>query len=218
MHLLCATTLLDNNRTYRRVGAAAATSGHDLSLSREPHTVSIDGGTSIKNEIMIYITNMPHQPSNMPLSKQQKVIKRDGRTEPISFDKIIWRIQSLASDLNGVDIIDIVKEVISDIYDGISTASLDDIAARQCANRSSEHPDYDTLAGRIVISSHHKDMNIRGLHKFSDVTRRLYENKDEEGLPCPLLRKDKYEFIMRNISSLENMIDYEYDYKFSFFL
>lgn len=159
------------------------------------------------------ITTSPH----MPLSKHQKVKKRDGRMEPISFDKIIWRLQSLSSDLEGVDIIDIVKEVISDIYDGITTASLDDIAARQCANRSSEHPDYDTLAGRIVISSHHKEMDIRGLKSFTQVAQRLYENKDEEGLPCPLLRQDKYEFIMRNAEELNNMIDYEYDFKFSFF-
>lgn len=143
------------------------------------------------------------------------VIKRNGNKEPVSFDKIIRRIAGLSQGLHGINIFEIVQEVISDMTNGISTKELDDISARLCANRCVDHPDYETLAGRILISSHHK--NLRDLPTFSSVVQALWENVDEEGTSNPLIAKDKYDFIMRHKDAIDAMVDYEKDYMFGFF-
>jgi transcriptional regulator NrdR family protein len=43
-----------------------------------------------------------------------RVIKRSGRTEDVSFDKVIRRLQALCTDANiEIDVIDIARQVIS---------------------------------------------------------------------------------------------------------
>ena len=87
------------------------------------------------------------------------VITRSGEREPIKFDKITERIQTLSHDLNSdhVDASQIAKKVIEGIYDGITTRELDQLAAETAAYLSTKHPDYSTLAGRIAVSNLHKE-------------------------------------------------------------
>ena len=85
------------------------------------------------------------------------VITRSGEKEPIKFDKITERIETLTFDLdrNHVDPMMIAKKVIEGIYDGITTKELDNLAAETAAYLSTKHPDYSTLAGRIEIGRAH---------------------------------------------------------------
>jgi ribonucleoside-diphosphate reductase alpha chain len=59
------------------------------------------------------------------------VIKRDGRTETVKFDKITARIEKLCYQLNPehVEPIMVAKRVIEGIYDGVTTTELDNLAA-----------------------------------------------------------------------------------------
>ena len=58
------------------------------------------------------------------------VVKRDGKREPVMFDKITARIRKLCYGLNSlVDPIKISMRVIEGIYDGVSTSELDNLAA-----------------------------------------------------------------------------------------
>ena len=58
-----------------------------------------------------------------------KVIKRNGKREEVSFDKITARINKLRYGLNQqfVDPIEIAKKVIQGIYDGVTTSDLDNL-------------------------------------------------------------------------------------------
>ena len=50
------------------------------------------------------------------------VIKRDGKTEPVKFDKITARIQKLCYGLApSVEPIKVAMKVIEGIYDGVTT-------------------------------------------------------------------------------------------------
>lgn len=87
-----------------------------------------------------------------------RVIKRDGREEPIIFDKITLRIKKLCYGLDGrfIDPVKVAMKVIQGLYDGITTRELDTLAAETCAYSSTYHPDWSTLAARISVSDLHK--------------------------------------------------------------
>ena len=77
------------------------------------------------------------------------VIKRDGRKQEVSFDKITARIQKLCYGLDPehVDPILVSMKVIEGLYDGVTTTELDNLAAEVAATMTVRHPDY-ALAGR----------------------------------------------------------------------
>ena len=85
------------------------------------------------------------------------VLKRDGRKEPIMFDKITARVKKLCYGLNElVDPVRISMRVIEGLYDGVTTSELDNLAAEVAATMTTSHPDYAKLAARISVSTYIK--------------------------------------------------------------
>ena len=70
-----------------------------------------------------------------------KVIKRNGETEEVSFDKVLLRIKKLSENLE-VESTKIAQKICSDIHNNIKTSQLDELAAQECASLLTEHPDY----------------------------------------------------------------------------
>ena len=83
-----------------------------------------------------------------------RVIKRDLREEPIKFDKVTSRIERLCYGLNMnvIDASEISQKVVSQIFDGITTSQIDELASQICFQLNTTHPDYGILATRIAIS------------------------------------------------------------------
>lgn len=88
-----------------------------------------------------------------------QVIKRSGKKENVSFDKITARVKKLCYGLNSdfIDPIEIAKKVIQGLYDGVTTVELDNLAAETAASMATIHPDYAQLAARIAVSNLHKE-------------------------------------------------------------
>ena len=62
------------------------------------------------------------------------VLKRDGRSEPVQFDKITARIKKLCYGLHkAVDPARVAMRVIEGVYDGVTTIELDTLAAEGAA-------------------------------------------------------------------------------------
>ncbi|KAJ1888616.1 ribonucleotide-diphosphate reductase subunit rnr1, partial [Coemansia sp. RSA 2337] len=63
------------------------------------------------------------------------VIKRDGKSEKVQFDKITARINKLSYglDTNYVDSAAVAQKVISGVYQGVTTVELDNLAAETAA-------------------------------------------------------------------------------------
>ena len=96
----------------------------------------------------------------MPFSDDDEmyVIKRNGEKEIVSFDKILQRIKKTGSEANiQINYTALAMKVIDQLYDNITTTQIDELTADQCASLSSTHPDYNILAGRIIISNHQKN-------------------------------------------------------------
>ena len=92
-----------------------------------------------------------------------RVINRQGDSLDVSYDEIKKRISRLcdAEMLAAIDIDRVVIQTINGIYDGISTAELDDLSARICASLQSVHFVYDALAARILVSNIAKNVRKR---------------------------------------------------------
>ena len=141
-----------------------------------------------------------------------KVIKRNGQREDVSFDKVLRRIATLSDGLD-VDACEVAKNVCVRIYDGVNTSELDELAAHMCSSMLTEHPDYGTLASRIIISNHHKNTSP----SFSETVQMLRDNRDAAGQPFPLVSDELYQVVMQNRDKLNSYIDYSRDYTFDYF-
>ena len=99
------------------------------------------------------------------------VLKRDGKKEPVMFDKITARVRKLCYGLNPlVDPVKVAMRVIEGLYDGVTTSELDNLAAEIAATLTTAHPDYAILAARISVSNLHKNTK----KSFSEVMDDLY--------------------------------------------
>ena len=141
-----------------------------------------------------------------------KVVKRTGEQEDVSFDKVLKRLQHLSRGLN-VDIFDISQKVCSRIYNGVNTSELDELSAQLCSSMMIENPDYGDLAARIIISNHHKNTSP----SFSETVQMMYDNKDIEGNPSPLVNDELYNVVMKNKEKLNSYIDHQRDYSIDYF-
>lgn len=141
-----------------------------------------------------------------------RVIKRNGTNEEVSFDKVLNRIRKISDNLS-VNIFDIAQKVCSRIYDFVKTSELDELAAHICSSMITDHPDYGTLAARIIVSNHQKNTSP----SFSETVNMLYNNVDIHGEKNPLVSDELYEVVMKNKEKLNSYIDYQRDYLFDYF-
>ena len=84
------------------------------------------------------------------------VVKRDGRREAVSFDKILRRVTSLSNGLDSVDCVRVAQRVVAGVHDGVHTRDLDELAAETAAALAAQHPEYGRLAARVAVSNLHK--------------------------------------------------------------
>ncbi|MAM30578.1 MAG: ribonucleoside-diphosphate reductase subunit alpha [Flavobacteriaceae bacterium] len=143
------------------------------------------------------------------------VVKRDGRKEPIMFDKITSRVRKLCYGLNElVDPVKVAMRVIEGLYDGVTTSELDNLAAEIAATMTTSHPDYARLAARISVSNLHKNTK----KTFSEVMTDLYEYVNPRtGKKAPLLSDEVYKVIMDNADELDSTIIYNRDFGYDYF-
>ena len=144
------------------------------------------------------------------------VVKRDGRQEPVAFDKITARIQKLAHGLNEefCDPIRVAQHVCSGVYSGVSTSELDELASQTAASLTSTHPDYAQLAARIAVSNLHKKTS----DCFSENVKRMHGNVcSSNEKKAPLVSDAFYEAVVANAELLDSVIDYERDFDYDYF-
>ncbi len=81
-----------------------------------------------------------------------KVMKRDGRLEPIDLDKIHKVIDWAAQDLDNVSVSQVELKSHIQFYDGIKTRDIHETIIKAAADLISEDtPDYQYLAARLAI-------------------------------------------------------------------
>ena len=143
------------------------------------------------------------------------VVKRDGRKDPIKFDKITARIAKMCYGLDTmVSPEAVAMKVIESIFDGITTKGLDNLAAEIAVTKTIEHPDYALLASRIIVSNLHKETK----NNFSEVMNDLYNYIDPKtGENAALLSDEVHSIIMGNQELFDTSIVYDRDFRYDYF-
>lgn len=130
------------------------------------------------------------------------VVTRNGKREEVSFDRVLTRIKKLSSDLPNVNPTLVAQKVCTQIEDGITTARLDEFAAETCATmQARNHPEYGTLAARIVIDNHHKNTPAT----FAECCAVVKSNLSDKLIHVSTIKK------------IQDMIVYERDFMFDYF-
>jgi ribonucleoside-diphosphate reductase alpha chain len=138
------------------------------------------------------------------MSDHLYVTTRSGLKEPVSFDKVLKRIQGLAEGLDHVNPDLVAQKVCSQIADGIKTSELDEFAAETCAMmQARHHPNYGKLAARLLIDNHQKNTPT----DLCGCAHVLF-NDD-------LVSADYYRMGVNR--TLEKFIDYSRDFLFDYF-
>jgi ribonucleoside-diphosphate reductase alpha chain len=128
------------------------------------------------------------------------VVKRDGSTEPVSFDKVLERIRKAATGLT-VDYTRLAVLVVGELREGIKTSELDELAARLAISYMTTHPDWGTLAAQIIISNCQKSAPPT----FS------------EAMAALTLAPDVAAFIQEHKETLDRMIQWPNDFLLDYF-
>jgi|TARA_B110000483_G_scaffold238002_1_gene313805 ribonucleoside-diphosphate reductase alpha chain len=150
----------------------------------------------------------------MSLEQEMKVLKRNGKFENIGFDKILKRVKSIGTECGiKLNYTTFVMKVIDQLYDGIPTTKIDELTAEQCAALSTHHPDYNILAGRIIISNHHKNTN----GSFFSVMKKLYEFTDVHNKQHSLVSPEFFSIVKKHKDEFDNMIVHDRDYLIDYF-
>jgi len=143
------------------------------------------------------------------------VIKRNGKKEPVMFDKITSRVKKLCYGLNKlVDPVKVAMRVIEGLYEGVSTSELDNLAAEIAATMTTTHPDYAKLAARIAVSNLHKNTKKSFSETMDDLYYYVNPRTDKK---APLLADDVYKIIKDNAEKLDSTIIYNRDFGYDFF-
>ena len=117
----------------------------------------------------------------MSQTQEECVLKRNGSTETVSFDKILKRIKTLGDEAGGLSLnyTTLCRKIIDQLYNKIPTSEIDELTAQQCASMQTLHPDYEVLAARILVSNHQKNTDscflevVEKLYNFPEVSKRF---------------------------------------------
>jgi len=142
-----------------------------------------------------------------------RVIKRDGKNESVSFDKVLRRMQKIAKGLE-VQPDSIAQKVLAQIYDGVKTSELDELAAQLAASLSTLHPDYAILACRLTVSNHQKNTD----ENFTKVVKDLsHQTLDHTGTEFRYVSEDLEAVVDLYGKEIEARMNYKRDYDFDYF-
>lgn len=135
-----------------------------------------------------------------------KVIKRSGDAVEMLFDKVTSRISKLNQSPEfeplRVQPDKVAQKVFTSMYDGVSTAEIDNLTAEVAIGMITEDPDYETLAMRVTVSNLQKTCP----KTFSDSMLSLHAKGivSDYFMKCVTLEMDSW-------------IDHRRDYLFGYF-
>jgi ribonucleoside-diphosphate reductase alpha chain len=142
-----------------------------------------------------------------------KVIKRDGKWEDVSFDKVLQRIRKAAKGLQ-VNPDALAQQVLGQIIDGVHTSELDELTAQIAASLCTSHPDWGILAARIAISNHHKQTTASFTEVVLHLSKQIMPKTDA---PMSVVSQELVDIVKTHGAEIDARINYDRDYLFDYF-
>jgi ribonucleoside-diphosphate reductase alpha chain len=144
-----------------------------------------------------------------PSANAMSVTKRNGTTELVDLNKIVRAIGRAADGLHAVDPMRVATRTISGLYNGATTAELDELSIRTSALLIGEEPEYGRLAARLLANFIAKEVSGQGIHAFSQSIARGHE--------VGLINDRLLDFVQVNARKLNDAIEPLLDRHFDYF-
>ena len=144
-----------------------------------------------------------------PTATAMGVTKRNGSIEAVDLNKIVRAIGRCCDGLHAVDPMRVATRTISGLYNGATTAELDELSIRTAALLIGEEPEYGRLAARLLANFITKEVSGQGIHAFSQSVTHGHE--------VGLINDRLLEFVQVNARKLNDAIDPTYDLNFDYF-
>lgn len=167
--------------------------------------LQIEKRTDKKTEIQTNFDS--HQEESGPII--MRVRKRNGALEPVDVNKIVNVVLACSTGLKDVDPMRVATKVISGLYDGASTAELDQLCIQTASLLIGEEPEYSRLSSRLLARYIHEEVSSQNIRNFYDSVTVGYENG--------LISKEKYEWVKDHKEPLNIIIDSNRTRKFEYF-
>jgi ATP cone domain. len=100
-----------------------------------------------------------------------RVTKRNGGQEIVDVNKIVKAVTRSADGLHAVDPLRVALKTIGGLYDGATTAELDQLSIRTAAASTAEEPEYGQLAARLLGAYIDKEVSGQEIQSFSQSMR-----------------------------------------------
>ncbi len=142
-------------------------------------------------------------------SPGMQVRKRNGGLEPVDLNKIVKAITRTCVGLLQVDPIRIATRTISGLFDGATTAELDQLSIQTAASLISEEPEYSKLAGRLLTTYIDKEVQNQEIYSFSQSIKRGHE--------LGLVNDETLKLVLDNSRKLNDTIEPERSHLFNYF-
>ncbi len=126
------------------------------------------------------------------------VRKRDGALEPVDLNKIVRAVERCGEGLVDVDPMRVATRTISGLYDGATTAELDQLSIQTAASLMAEEPQYSRLAARLLCTYIEKEVSGQEIHSFSQSVKTNLQH----GIVAPKVA----EFVQKNARKLNDAI------------
>ncbi|MEG2941895.1 MAG: ribonucleoside-diphosphate reductase subunit alpha, partial [Thermomonas sp.] len=138
-----------------------------------------------------------------------RVTKRNGASEAVDLNKIVRAVTRAAEGLHAVEPMRVATRTISGLYDGATTAELDELSIRTAALLTGEEPEYGRLAARLLASVIAKEVAGQEIHAFSQSVARGHE--------LGLINDRLLGFVQANARKLNDALDVSLDRHFDYF-
>ncbi|TQS42154.1 ribonucleoside-diphosphate reductase subunit alpha [Cryptosporangium phraense] len=132
--------------------------------------------------------------------------RKDG---PIDVGTIVDTVERWAEDLPDVDPTRVATRTLRGLYDGATTAELDQLTIRTAAELIGEEPQYSRLAARLLAAHLHREVREQGITSFS----RSIAVGHAEGL----IGDETAAFVSAHARELDDAIDESNDLRFEYF-
>ena len=169
------------------------------------------GGISqkLRPEVSIPIDTQVHEGNESESPKIMRVRKRNGSLEAVNVNKIVNVVIACSSGLKDVDPMRVATKVISGLYDGATTAELDQLCIQTASLLIGEEPFYSKLSSRLLTRFIDEEVTNQNIRTFHDSMKK--------GVQTELISQERYEFIKENKEALNIIVDDTRTKKFEYF-
>ena len=146
------------------------------------------------------------------MSNGTKVVKRDGKTEPLDLNKLHVMVEEACKDLAGVSASQVEMQSGIQFYDGITTAEVQEILIRSASDLIDlEHPNYQFVAARLLLFAVRKQLFGR-IHDCPTVKQQVERCVGRGVYDSEILSLYSDE----EFDKLQSFIDHHRDYLFTY--